>query len=96
MREATLTVKALLVKWAKKPDPQDERSVVASYVVTGLVLLAAAFSVAVVKEWGSGSFSWRDVWLGLTPDALGTVVGIAGLATVHVSRVRRRRRKHAH
>lgn len=96
MQEATMTVKALIVKWAKKPDPRDVKSVVTSYVVTGLVLMATAFTVAVVKEWRSGSFSWRDVWISVTPVALGTLVGIAGLAIVHVARVCRNHPRHHH
>jgi len=96
MQEATMTAKASLIRWAKKPDPQDVRALVTSYVVTGLVLLTAAFAVAVVRESGSGPFSWRDVWTSVTPVALGTVVGIAGLAIVHVARVRRHSQNRPH
>lgn len=88
-----MTARALLGKWAKKSDPRDVRSTVTSYITTGCVSIAIAFAVTVIKESGSPTFSWLDVWHNLAPVALGTVVGIACLALVHAAVVRRYTRK---
>jgi hypothetical protein len=88
-----LAARDLLSKWAKKPDPRDVRSSIRSYITTGCVLIAIAFSVAVVKESGNPTFSWPDVWQNLTPIALGTIVGVAVLAVMHAAVVRRYTRK---